>query len=655
MQLRFHSPIVDKLLDTLNFRLHLILIKMSEKTEEPQTSDTGRDTLKAGTVVANRYTIVRPLGQGGMGSVYLVEDKILDSENVAIKILHREFSFNKQHTRRFLREVKLMHKVNHPNVARTFDVGADGNLVYFTMEYIKGTPLDVLIDTASFPTQNTVSIVSQMCEGIEAIHDTGIVHRDLKPGNIILLDDGTVKITDFGVARPQKSDLTAHNEIVGSAAYVAPEIWEGDIVAPSVDLYSLGIIFYEIATGTVPFDAEAPAALMRLHLQSTPRAPKDINKDTPAWFNRLILKLLAKSPNDRFKSAGAIIEYINQYDSRGYVFNSGNSYADLGPCVNPDFLLALEEVSKYGEEGNEELSELRLPSKETFSKAPSPPKAPLLKTISNKIRQKISYISKVSYRQFIFTLLTVLCTLTIAVLSERFGVVFGIEPSKSAIYLLFSGIPKSFAAILILSLPVIALSSLSRSIIQVLRAAFISLTFMVLGGSLLTINLLNPLSLSYEVVSFETITIGGEAAMEQLAGIVALSPMISDFGIGPVDQSFSILWSDYSPIYANPIVMLIAFSYLFLVISVTHTAIKANSKYPRFQTTVIIVCLVLGYTSGILYFISNNHSFGRELHSLLQIPISKPILLAGSVNWFILFTLTLVSVNFNRKRNSKPV
>ncbi len=629
---------------------------MSEESHEPQDSDTERETLKAGTVVANRYTIVRPLGQGGMGSVYLVEDKILDSENVAIKILHREYSFNKQHTRRFLREVKLMHKVNHPNVARTFDVGADGNLVYFTMEYIKGTPLDVLIDTSSFPTQNTVSIVSQMCEGIEAIHDTGIVHRDLKPGNIILLDDGTVKITDFGVARPQKSDLTAHNEIVGSAAYVAPEIWEGDIVAPSVDLYSLGIIFYEIATGTVPFDAEAPAALMRLHLQSQPRAPKDLNKDTPAWFNRLILKLLAKSPKDRFKSAGAIIDYINQYDSRGYVFSGGNSYADLGPCVNPDFLSALEGISQHGKTGvDDDLSEIKLPSKETFNKEPLRPRAPIFKTLTYRIRQKISYISKVSYRQFVFTLLTVLTTLTCAVLSERFGVIFDLEPSRSVTYLLFSGIPKSFAAILVLSLPVIALSSLSRSIIQVIRATFISLTFMILGGSLLTINLLNPVALSYEVVTFETISLAGEAAMEQLTGIVGLSPMISDFGSGPADQSFSIQWSNYTPVYGSPIIMLIALSYLFLVISVTHTAIKTSSKSPRFQTMVILFCLALGYLSGILYFISNNSGFSRELHSLLQIPISKPILLAGSVNWFILFTLTLVSVNFNRKRNSKPV
>ena len=226
-----------------------------------------------------------------MGAVYLVNDRILGGDPVAMKVLHRQFVSDPKYSQRFLREVQLMRRINHSNVVRTYDVGSDGDQMYFTMEYVPGISLIDWASGHSVARETLLSLLKQICAGLKAIHDAGIVHRDLKPDNIIIISNGSIKIADFGVARPENSELTQHNEIIGSANYMAPEVWLGEPITPSIDLYALGVILYELATGQLPFDAETPAALMRLHLDRIPTPPRTINPGIPIW-----LRLRSPSP-----------------------------------------------------------------------------------------------------------------------------------------------------------------------------------------------------------------------------------------------------------------------------------------------------------------------------------------------------------------------
>ena len=289
-----------------------------------------------------------------MGSVYLATDNVLTEEDVAIKILHTEFVHDRRHTQRFLREVQLMRKVNHPNVVRTYDVGADNATVYFTMEFVPGQTLEDIMEAGTFDVELLPTLITQLCEGLAAIHEQNIIHRDLKPGNIMLLDDGTVKITDFGVARPTVSTLTDHNEIIGSSCYMAPEIWIGNKISSSVDLYGLGVILYELTTGELPFDAESPAALMRLHCETAPIPPSDHNPTIQPWLERLILKLLEKSPLDRPRSAHDVIDYLKSEIEKRTITLTNEAVLDKhGPKkVSHTFIAKLEEITRQSTQSN---------------------------------------------------------------------------------------------------------------------------------------------------------------------------------------------------------------------------------------------------------------------------------------------------------------
>ncbi len=273
------------------------------------------EILETGRVVAKRYTIERLLGSGGMGSVYVATDKILGGQQIALKVLHGELVRDESLVRRFLREVELMHKVNHENVVRTFDVGIDGSIVFFTMEFVVGTPLDSLID--SHPPNHPMdpkliaNIGRLMARGLTAIHAADILHRDLKPQNVLILENGSPKITDFGVARTSDSKLTQHREILGSIHYMAPEIWLGQPLTASVDLYALGVILFEMTTGQLPFDGEEPARLMWMHAKQPPKQPRAIRPDTPNWLNQVIVSLLQKSPEGRPKSAHELASFLD--------------------------------------------------------------------------------------------------------------------------------------------------------------------------------------------------------------------------------------------------------------------------------------------------------------------------------------------------------
>ena len=181
--------------------------------------------LPNGFVISNRYVIESKLGSGGMGCVYLAQDTVLEGAPIAIKVLHHEISGDDAQSKRFLREVQLMCSVNNLYVVRTFDVGLDGDILYYTMEYVSGDSLTSLMNNEPMPIEQIVEILYKVCLGLQAVHEKDIIHRDLKPANIMVLDDFKIKITDFGVAKIKGSNLTQHDEIIGSVSYIAPEIW----------------------------------------------------------------------------------------------------------------------------------------------------------------------------------------------------------------------------------------------------------------------------------------------------------------------------------------------------------------------------------------------------------------------------------------------
>ncbi len=248
-----------------------------------------------------------------MGSVYLASDSMLANEEIAIKVLHAELCRNQKHTQRFLREVQLTRKVTHPNVVRTFDVGNEGGRLFFTMEFAPGATLKEKLHAGNLDCYEAAGILREVAKGLFAIHQVDIIHRDLKPGNIIITPDGFVKITDFGVAKPGVSDLTGHNEIIGSIPYMAPEVWVGRGVTAQADLYALGVVAYEMLTGVLPFEGDSPAELMCKHLEQRPVAPKELKPDLPEWLNTLILQLLEKDASRRPDGAKTVVEVINRY------------------------------------------------------------------------------------------------------------------------------------------------------------------------------------------------------------------------------------------------------------------------------------------------------------------------------------------------------
>ncbi len=270
------------------------------------------ESLESGFVLSDRYIVKRLLGRGGMGSVYLAQDTVLNSSDIALKVLHPEISENESHSKRFLREVELMRKINNPSVVRTYDVGIDKGLLYYAMEYVEGLPLEDLAKDKPISYHDLSEIIIKICEGLEAIHKEEVIHRDLKPANIMILEGNKVKITDFGVARNKNSDLTRSDEIIGSVVYIAPEIWLGQKITSSCDLYSLGVILYELLVGEPPFKDEEPATMMWYHIKQVPTPPKSIRESIPNWLNQLTLKLLSKKTESRPSSAREVIEFVER-------------------------------------------------------------------------------------------------------------------------------------------------------------------------------------------------------------------------------------------------------------------------------------------------------------------------------------------------------
>lgn len=258
-----------------------------------------------GKLLGNRYEMIEKIGNGGMSTVYKATDKVL-KRYVAVKILRDEFTTDEEFIKRFEAEAQSAARLTHPNIVSIYDVGVEGNLYYIVMELIQGKTLKEIIieERGPLPWKWSVNVAIQIASALETAHRNNIIHRDIKPHNIIITEDGIAKVTDFGIAKAvSNSTITAFGTTIGSVHYFSPEHARGGFTDAKSDLYSLGVVMYEMITGRVPFDADTPVSVALKHMQEEPEAPIDINPNVPVAINKIIMKALQKDVTLRYQSA----------------------------------------------------------------------------------------------------------------------------------------------------------------------------------------------------------------------------------------------------------------------------------------------------------------------------------------------------------------
>jgi eukaryotic-like serine/threonine-protein kinase len=273
-----------------------------------------------------RYEIHQLLGVGGMAYVYRAYDNQEDRW-VAIKILKEEFSQNAEFLKRFRNESKAIAVLNHPNIVKVYDVSFGDRIQYIVMEYIDGITLkDYISHNGALPWKEALHFTTQILKALQHAHGKGIVHRDIKPQNIMLLQNGAIKVTDFGIARfSQGETTTMTDKALGSVHYIAPEQAKGEFTSDKADIYSVGVMMYEMLTGQLPFEADNAVSVAIMQLQAEPTKPRSINPQIPVGLEEITMKAMEKNPSNRFKSAGDMLNDIERFKANpsltfGYSF-----------------------------------------------------------------------------------------------------------------------------------------------------------------------------------------------------------------------------------------------------------------------------------------------------------------------------------------------
>ncbi|MCR4634018.1 MAG: Stk1 family PASTA domain-containing Ser/Thr kinase [Erysipelotrichaceae bacterium] len=262
--------------------------------------------------IGNRYRIVKLIGRGGMADVYLAYDVILKRE-VAVKVLKSDMADDDTALERFKREAGAVTQLSHPNIVDVYDVGDDGDRHYIVMEYIKGYTLKQLIKKRGpIPYKEAVWMMKQLAGALMEAHRNNVIHRDVKSQNVLIKDDGTIKLSDFGIALANGAmQITKKDSVLGSVHYLAPELSRGKQASMQSDIYSLGIVFYELLTGDVPFKAENPVQVALMHIKNNIPSVRSINPEIPQSVENIVIKATAKNPVNRYKNIALMLQDLN--------------------------------------------------------------------------------------------------------------------------------------------------------------------------------------------------------------------------------------------------------------------------------------------------------------------------------------------------------
>lgn len=282
--------------------------------------------MEPGKVLKGRYRIVKKIGSGGMADVYLGYDTVLE-RNVAVKLMHPHYASDENFVRRFKREAQAAANLNHPNIVSVFDWGAEDSTYFIVMELIKGKTLkEIIKERGALPVKQAIDIAKQIASALAFAHKHEVVHRDIKPQNIIITDDGLVKVTDFGIARAKSSAVTDTGTVMGSVHYISPEQAQGLPATELSDIYSLGVVMYEMLTGNLPYTGDTAVAIAMKHATEQPPRPSSLNPEISPELEKIILKAMAKDPFDRYQSAEEILADLRNLESGRPVSASDLSY-----------------------------------------------------------------------------------------------------------------------------------------------------------------------------------------------------------------------------------------------------------------------------------------------------------------------------------------
>lgn len=273
-----------------------------------------------GSRLDGRYEITEQIGEGGMAEVYKAHD-VLDNKEVAVKILRKQFSDNEEFQRRFRNESKAIAVLSHPNIVKVYDMCFSEKIQYIVMEYIDGITLKDYIDSERVLNwKDAVHFIIQILRALQTAHNRGIVHRDIKPQNIMLLTDGTIKVMDFGIAKfAREESMTATDQAIGTVHYISPEQARGDVTDEKSDIYSVGVMFYEMLTGQKPFDTDNPISIAVMHMQNVARRPRDINPNIPSGLEEIIMHAMEKDAEVRYQTATDMIQDIEAFKNNNQI------------------------------------------------------------------------------------------------------------------------------------------------------------------------------------------------------------------------------------------------------------------------------------------------------------------------------------------------
>ncbi|MBR6045292.1 MAG: Stk1 family PASTA domain-containing Ser/Thr kinase [Ruminococcus sp.] len=309
-----------------------------------------------GRKLDGRYEIIELIGVGGMADVYKATD-VMENRTVAVKILKAEYSENEEFVRRFRNESKAIAVLSHPNIVKIYDVGFTDEIQFIVMEYIDGITLKELLEQQGvLRWKDALKFVVQILKALQHAHDKGIVHRDIKPQNIMLFPDGTIKVMDFGIARFSRIDgKTLSDKTIGSVHYISPEQAKGEMTDERSDIYSVGVMLYEMLTGRKPFDGENPVAIAVKHMQETPIPPREIMPSIPESLEEIVLHAMERSPARRYQSAAEMINDISSFKVNPSIVFGYKNTASVDDAASTKFFKPVaDEYEEEAEEAEEE-------------------------------------------------------------------------------------------------------------------------------------------------------------------------------------------------------------------------------------------------------------------------------------------------------------